>query len=353
VVELAGYVSAPYATMMLSDLGADVIKVEPPKGDPFRRFGRMGTPVSPHFLNANRGKRGVVLDLKDAAALAQLHELLAGADVVLSNWRPNVSERLGLSDESLAAKYPRLIRVYVSGFGTSGPLADAPVFDGIVQGHVGSAESTPPVIAPGYVVDKLAASMACQATLAALFDRERNGRAQRVDLALLDAAAYVNFVDTMANRTFVDGGPAVAGNQQAAAVRAVRTSDGWLIVAPVTGDQIRRTCEVLQRPDLADDLLSMKDATAMTRRLFSEIEAAVAHETTDHWVKAFHARDLAAGPCLTIEQHFADPQVVHNHLYEVVDREGIGRYRQVRYPALFSQHGELWPQSGPPTLPPR
>ncbi|HET6952637.1 MAG TPA: CoA transferase, partial [Acidimicrobiales bacterium] len=248
VIELANYVSAPLTTMMLADLGADVVKIEPPKGDPFRRFGRAGTPVSPLFVNTNRGKQGLVLDLKDPEDNARLHELLEDADVLVSNWRPSVAERLGLADDALVKAYPQLIRVYVTGFG---PSADAPVFDAIIQAHVGAAESSPPTIAPTYIVDKVTACMACQATVAALFDRERNGTAERIDLALLDAAAYFNFVDVMANRTFVDFAPVEAKNEQASAIRPVETADGWLIVAAVTAEQIRRTCEVLGRPALA------------------------------------------------------------------------------------------------------
>ena len=348
VVELASYVSGPFATMMMADLGADVIKIEPPQGDPFRRFGRAGTPVSPMFVNSNRGKEGMVLDLKVPSSKLAFDEVVKDADILLSNWRPAVAERLGLSDESIAAVNPRLIRVYVSGFGTSGPSAGAPVYDAIIQAHVGSAEMTPPTIVPAYVVDKLTASMACQAALAALFERERSGKGDRIDLALLDAAAYVNFVDVMANRTFVDSAPVESGNKQAAAIRGVQTADGWLIVTPVSSDQIRRACDAIGRPELADELLGMKDATELTTRLYDELEAATREHSTDHWVETFRAHDVPAGPCLTIEQHFQDRQVVHNRIYSIEEWEDVGRVRQVRYPARFARHGDLRPTKGPP-----
>ena len=353
VIELAGYLSAPLATMMMSDLGADVVKVEPPTGDPFRRVGRARTPVSPMFYNVNRGKRVATLDLKDPRARARLHELLKDADIVVSNWRPSVAERLGLSDSLLAEENPRLIRVYLTGFGTSGPLVDAPVYDAIIQAHVGAAESSPPAILPGYVTDKIVAGMACQATLAALLDRERNGTAQRVDLSLLDAAAYFNFPEMMANRTFVDHAPRLAKNEQAAAVRALQTADGWLIVSAVTAEQIRRTCEVVGRPELADELLSIRDATELTRRMFEALTALVRERSTEYWVKALREKDVAAGSCLTIDEHLEDEQVVNNRTYGTVDREGLGRVREVRYPAVFAEYGELWPRSGALSLPPR
>ena len=351
VVELANFLSGPLATAMISDLGAEVIKVEPPKGDPFRRFGRSGTPLSPLFVNANRGKRGVVLDLKQESDQHALHELLDDADVMVSNWRPQVAARLGLVDEELVARNPRLIRVYISGFGASGPLADRPVFDAIVQGHLGAAQTSPPSVVGSYVVDKTSAAMVCQATCAALYARERRGVGERIDLALLDAAAYVNFTDVMANRTFVEHAPPDAGNRQAGAVRAIKASDGWLVVAPVTADQIRRACAVVGRADLADELFAMKDAAALTARVMDELEAVTATGPTDKWVEAFDANDVPAGPCLTIDDHLADPQVEHNHLYDVTEWDGLGHVRRVRYPARFSTWGELWPTQPPPSLP--
>src|SRR5205823_2126935 len=121
VVEIGNYVSVPFAAMMLADLGAEVIKVEPPKGDPFRRFGRPHGAVAAIFVNANRGKKSVIFDLKQSSDRDKLCTLLRTTDVVLSNWRPGVAARLGLDDDALAALNPRLIRVYVSGYGSSGP----------------------------------------------------------------------------------------------------------------------------------------------------------------------------------------------------------------------------------------
>src|SRR3954453_565283 len=161
VVEAANYMSGPYATMMLGDLGAEVIKVEPPKGDPFRRFGRPKTYASPQFVNCNRSKRSVVLDLKSPDDQAAMLRLLDSADILLSNWRPAVAARLGLGDEVLAARNPRLIRVSVSGEGPTGPLTDDPVFDTIVQARsamaFGLSGADEPMLLPGYPVDKLTA----------------------------------------------------------------------------------------------------------------------------------------------------------------------------------------------------
>src|SRR4051795_11071630 len=161
--------SGPYATMMLGDLGAEVIKVEPPKGDPFRRFGRPKTYASPQFVNCNRGKRSVVLDLKSAEDQAKMLALVDSADILLSNWRPAVAARLGLGDDVLAVRNPRLIRVYVSGYGPTGPLTEDPAVASIAQARSGvmsgPAATDQPVLLPGYPVDKQTAAMAAQAAL--------------------------------------------------------------------------------------------------------------------------------------------------------------------------------------------
>src|SRR3954469_11907401 len=254
VVETANYLSGPYATMQLADLGAEVIKVEAPKGDPFRRFGRPKTYASPQFVNCNRGKQSVVLDLKVTEDLEAMLRLLDSADVMLSNWRPSVAARIGLGDDVLAARNPRLIRVYVSGYGPTGPLIDDPVFDTIVQARsamaFGLSGTDEPTILPGYPVDKLTATMAAQAAIAALFARERTGQGDRVDVAMLDAASYMNFVDLFTGRTFAgDGETAEARNLHGSAIRPVQTADGWMVMAPVQAEHIRAACAAVGRPE--------------------------------------------------------------------------------------------------------
>jgi crotonobetainyl-CoA:carnitine CoA-transferase CaiB-like acyl-CoA transferase len=154
VVEIGNYVSVPFATMMLADLGTEVIKVEPPKGDPFRRFGRPRGPMAAVFVNANRGKKSIVLDLKDTADRDRLLTLLGRADVMFSNWRPGVAQRLGLGDDVLEARNPRLIRVYVSGYGPTGPDREKPSYDSVVQARSGLAwaqgDDHAPRLATGY-----------------------------------------------------------------------------------------------------------------------------------------------------------------------------------------------------------
>ena len=246
VVETATYMSGPYAGMMLADLGADVIKVEGERGDPFRNYGRPETEYSAVFANCNRSKRSVVLDLKDPDGRDELLALLARADVFLANWRAGVAESLRLSDDLLESTNPRLVRCFITGFGPTGPRAAEPAFDTVLQGLSGLSDALDtgdePKLIPGYPLDKVAATMAVQTILASLLQRERTGRGERIELPMLDVATYFDFADLFTGRVFVDHQPDVAQNAQASAIRPIRTADGWIVVAPVTARQIAAAC---------------------------------------------------------------------------------------------------------------
>jgi crotonobetainyl-CoA:carnitine CoA-transferase CaiB-like acyl-CoA transferase len=264
---------------------------------------------------------------------------------MVSNWRPAVAPRLGLDDAALAEANPTLVRVYISGFGATGPLAAAPTYDAVVQAHLGSVagrglDSTP-AIAGTYVVDKIAASMTCQATLAALLQRERGSAGTRVDISLLDAAAYLNYPDVMANRTFVEQSPTEATNWHAAATRAIRAVDGWIVVIPVTADQIRRAFATVGAPEVADELLTLRDVTTLTTRMMDALEERTRARPAAECVKAFLDNDVPAGACLTIDEHLDDAQVRHNATYGTAVWDELGPVRFVRYPARFSS----WPEA--------
>jgi crotonobetainyl-CoA:carnitine CoA-transferase CaiB-like acyl-CoA transferase len=354
VVETAIYMAGPYAGMMLADLGADVIKVETEKGDPFRRFGRPATSFSAVFANCNRSKRSVVLDLKSAAGHDALLELLATSDVFLANWRAGVAESLGLSDDVLRATNPRLVRCFVTGFGPDGPLSAEPAFDTVLQGRSGLADAiTRPgddlKLIPGYPVDKIVAMMAAQAILACLFERERTGVGDRVEVPMLDVAAYHNFADLFTNRVFVDHQPDVAQYLQAFAIRPVRALDGWVVCAPVTGPQIAATFRAVGHPEWTDHVLGQPNDTLVTV-MFDTIEQATRELTMDEAVSRFREHDVPAAPCVTMDDHLVDPQVEHADIYHVDQWPGFGRVRTVRYPATFGTWGHVAAEGVAPAL---
>ena len=331
---------------MLADLGAEVIKVESPfGGDAFRRFGRPDGPYSAVFANTNRGKRSVALDLKDNGSRSELVELVESSDVWLTNWRPGVADRLGLGDEVLVDRNPRLIRVYISGYGNRGPRAAAPVFDTIVQAASGLTHALSnnhePALLAGFTIDKLTAAMATQAVLAALLARERGRPAERIDLSMLATAAYIDFLELFANRTFTDSAPDEARNLQATGLRALRTRDGWMVTAPVSGSAIRNLCEVVGHPEWADELRRLDDQTRVAAELFTRLDGVLPQRTTDEWLELLHAQDVPAARCLTMDEHLADPQVLSEDLYRIEKWDGVGLVRTVRYPAVFGSVGRM------------
>jgi formyl-CoA transferase len=341
VVEIGNYMSVPFAAMMLADLGADVVKVEPPKGDPFRRFGRPKGAMAAVFVNANRGKKSVMLDLKQAADRDRLRSLLRDADVVLSNWRPGVAARLGLADDALADLNSRLIRIYVSGYGSAGPDSDKPSYDSVVQARSAltwaQGGDGDPTLAVGYLVDKMTASMAAQATIAALYRRTVTGQGDAIEVPMLDVMAYLNFPEIFATRTFVDDEPVDARNRQMMANHPLRALDGWVLLSPVSADQIRDALAAVDHPEWAEAVLAETDGFEMTRVLIERIESQTRSLTVAECLARFDARDVPVGHCVDPDQHLADAQVVYNELYEIVEHPQLGRVRQVRYPAR-SQH---------------
>jgi crotonobetainyl-CoA:carnitine CoA-transferase CaiB-like acyl-CoA transferase len=353
VVEAASYISGPWATGILADLGADVLKIEPPTGDPFRKFGRPVTAYAPAFANVNRGKRSVALDLKTDEGVAALLAHVRDADVFLSNWRPEVADRLGVGDDVLAAENPRLIRLWMTGFGPDGPRANDSAYDTVVQG----AAALPHLISrtgdhelmPGYHVDKISATMAAQSVLAALVQRARTNDGQRIDLAMLDAIAYFDWPDLMAMRVFVDHQPDEARNLHATAQMTLPASDGWFVIAAVTGRDIKNSCAVFGHPEWAAEVFAL-DHAGMTRRLNELYSTLAPTRTVDEWIALLNDADVAAARCLSIDEHLSDAQVVHNELYRVEDWPA-GRARSVRYPAVSREWGgQLWP-GPPPDLP--
>ena len=355
VVEAANYVSGPYAAQMLADLGAEVVKLEaPPQGDPFRRFNRPAAIYSPMFASSNRGKRSVAADLKDPAQREAVLDLVAGSDVWITNWRPGVAERLGMGDDTLSERNPRLIRLYLSGYGTEGPRSKDPVFDTIMQAASGLthalARGDQPAILPGFPVDKITAAMAAQAVTAALFARERTGMGERIDMSMLAAAAYVDFVELFANRTYVDSQPEDPRNLQAIGLRPLQARDGWLVVAPVAGGAIKKLCQAVGHPEWAAELQALDDQGQVAGALFDRLEAVFPSRTVDDLLALLGGLDIPAARCLSMDEHIDDAQTLSQGLYRVEEWDGIGRVRTVRYPATFASAGQVSAQGPAPRV---
>ena len=351
VVEAASYLSGPFAGMMLADLGAEVVKIEPPGGEQYRRFG--GQELSAHWVSCNRGKRSLVADLKTPQGLVTLMELVEGADVFLSNWRPDVAERLGAGDAALAERNRRLIRLWVTGWGTTGPAVGLPAFDAVAQARSGliDASSRGGVLQllAGYPVDKTTALFAVQSVLAALYERERTGCGKRLDLAMLDVAAYHNFPDLMSARVLVDDAPADAHSVSATSIPTLPASDGALVIAPVTGAQIKRACSAVGHPEWAPEVFSDPGRIMDTvLRLFSPVTSKE---------PAFGlARSLRRSrrPRRRLSHHRRAPRRPSDHQQRHLPRRVLARRRQCPDGAPPGRRRRLGPDViGSSTCPPR
>ncbi len=336
VVEAASYVSGPFAGLTLADLGADVIKVEPPKGDPYRRFGPQDVDGGVIFRAGNRNKHSVTIDLATPSGLAHLHDLLDDADVLITNWRPGVAEAFGLTAEAVTARWPRLVWVRVSGYGQTGPMAALPAFDSIMQARVGFAASNgeEPALSPTYVADKVTATFAAQSALAAIVQRGTTGRGCVVDLAMLDALAYFDTPDLFAGHQV----PGVVDERVLRMLQAPRTlptADGWIVLAPVSGQQIKRAVIAAGLADALDDMKSQPDAIAASYRFFELLSDRLRSRPTAEWAAVFADADVPCGAVMSKSEHIADEQVAHNRIYRVVAEPDGRQVRRTRHPALF------------------
>ena len=339
VIDASGYLSGPFAGLMLADLGADVIKIEHPTAhDPLRRYRNQSHPASAMAANVNRNKSSVLLDLKADPDKATFGELVAAADVLVLNMRPSAAEAIGLGDAMLADLNERLIRLWITGYGTDGPRCDEPAYDASIQAYSGliAAQSEAGLPAPvrTYVADKVSSMFAVQGVLAALLERERTGKGQRVDVAMLDATAYFAFPDLFEDHTFVDYENPGGSMGHAAVVGS--TKDGAIVLAAGNGKQLRAALEVLGHPEWWEDLKRAAGPEARTVAMLALFQPVLRSATTEEWIARFRARDVPVAPILTAAQHLDDAQVVANELYSTYAHPQFGAMRAVRYPARFS-----------------
>jgi crotonobetainyl-CoA:carnitine CoA-transferase CaiB-like acyl-CoA transferase len=337
VVEAAAFVAGPFAAMMLADMGADLVKVEPPSGDPLRTFGRRVEGLGLNFVNTNRNKSSLTCDLRTEGGRAAFLDLLEHADMLITNWRPGVAEDFGLTAEIVRRQFPKLVWVRITGYGIDGPLASAPVFDALIQARSGmmvAQGEVEPRPVWSWIVDKVTATLAAQSGLAALARRHMTGDGSIVDISMLDSFAYFNFPDLMTERTILSERDRPALNTQNRGVRPVPTKDGWLMVNPVRGVQLKRALEAFGRAESIAELKKL-DNSAATHRFFVIAEEAAVARTTAEWLEIMAAHDVPAAPVFDFDAHYMDPQVVHNGTYTEIADPRFGAIRQPRFPARF------------------
>jgi len=325
VLDLSRMLAGPYGSMLLADMGAEVIKVEEPDGgDPMRVMGPPFLPdgESAYFLSINRNKKSVALDLTKPEGRRVFLDLAAEADVVWENFRPGVMERLGLAYAALARVNPRLVMCSISAYGQDGPYRDWPAFDLALQAMGGAmsvtGEDGRPPVRMGLPMGDLAGGMfGAFAVAGALFRRERTGRGAHVDLSLLDC--QVSLLTYMAQYFWTDGRvprPLGSGHASVVPYGALATRDGHLIVAIFAEKFWAGFCGAVERAEWARDarFATNRDRVAHRAELMALIEARFRERTTDEWLHRLHAAGVPAAPILAVDRVLDDPQVRHRRM---------------------------------------
>ncbi|HXF83375.1 MAG TPA: CoA transferase [bacterium] len=337
VLDLSQVMAGPYCAMLLGDLGADVIKVEPPQGDSTRQMAGAAGGESPAFWAVNRNKRGIAVDLKTAEGAAIVRQLAARADVVIENFRPGTLAPYGLDYAALRRTHPALIYVSISGFGQTGPYAGRGGFDLIAQGMSGIMSVTgdvglPPMKCGLPITDLGAALFAAVAVLAACLHRARSGEGQHIDTSLLEAGIALSVWE--AAQYFAGGGvpePTGSAHRMSAPYQAIRCRDRHITV----GAANQRTWEALARVIGREDLLARPEyatdaaRTAHRRQLAAEIERTMRARPAAHWLAALEEAGVPCGPILTYAEVFADPHVQARGMVAELTHPVAGPIRQL------------------------
>ena len=355
VLDLTIALAGPYCTLLLGDLGADVVKVESPEGDQSRGWGPPFVEgESSYFLSVNRNKRSVVLDLKSPEGLAAARRLAAESDVLVENLRPGTAARLGLGPDELRAADPRLIYCSISGFGQDRPSLAG--YDQIVQGTSGMMSLTgfadgPPVKLGVPIGDIAAGMFAAHAVLAALYERERTGRGRVIDVAMQDS--LMALLTYQGGRYFATGqAPRREGNVHPtiAPYGTFATADGFLNVAVGSDSQFRAFAEALGAPALAGDerFRTNRDRQRNRAELTEEIESRLRERTTAAWKEALDGAGVPAGPILELDEVFADPGVRARGIEVTTRHPKAGEWHMVGTP--WRLDGERFTVRRPPPL---
>lgn len=341
VLDLTHVLAGPYCSLLLADLGADVIKIErPPHGDPVRQIHPLVEGQSSYFMGVNRNKRSLVLDLTHPDGLQVFYKLLGKADVVVDNFRPGVTERLGISYPEIARTNPRIITCSISAFGVDGPYRELPAFDLIVQAISGAmkvtGEANRPPVRIGLPIGDLGGGLfGALGIMAALFERERTGQGKAVDIAMLDglismltylAGGY--FATGLQPERFGSGHPTIAPYQ------SFEASDGYLVVATLTQTFWANLCQVLDLQHLTDDPRFQTNALRVDNRatLIPILEDVFRQRTRDDWLDRLGKANVPAGPVNSVGEALSDPQVSHRNMVTAVDHPIAGNVRMTTTP---------------------
>jgi crotonobetainyl-CoA:carnitine CoA-transferase CaiB-like acyl-CoA transferase len=362
VLDLTRVVSGPFCTMLLADMGADVVKIEAADGDPSRVTGIMGKGENPYFVNLNRNKRTITVDMKQPEGREIIRRLAKKSDILVENFRPGVMDRLGLGYRELHALNPALIYAAISGFGKSGPYKDRPAFDFIAQAMSGfmslnGNEQMPPQRVGIPISDTIAGLYAAFGILAALRERDKTGKGQEIQTAMVDGLISMF---TFASSAFFATGelPPRNGNDHmvVSPYGLFNAADGPVAIAPSTEKNWRQLSAALGRDDLpADPRFDTQDKRRHNRKEINEIvQSIIATKKRDEWIERLNKTGVPCGPVNNLQQVFSDPQVLHQEMVIESNQPG-GPVRMPGFPVKLSATPARLrrpsPQTGEHTVP--
>ncbi len=345
VIDMTNVVMGPFATHILADMGADVIKVEAPEGDILRAYQPARSPgMAGIFLHLNRNKRSVRLDLKRPAARAALDRLIAGADVFVHALRPKAIARLDYGYERVRTLREDIVYCGAYGFGRGGRYADKAAYDDLIQAGSGLAALQQAMHgAPGYlptvICDKAAGQAIANAVLGALFHRAQGGGGQAVEVPMYETMVEFNMIEHMGGTSFEPiMAPTGFSRVLSANRKPYRTKDGFACILPYTDRNWRDFFLHIGRTDLADDpdVATLERRSAIIDRLYSEVAAAAPRHTTAEWVEICDRMSIPCMPMLSLDEMIDNPHLADVGFFRIEDHPSEGAYRSMRAPANFS-----------------
>jgi crotonobetainyl-CoA:carnitine CoA-transferase CaiB-like acyl-CoA transferase len=355
VIDLGTFITGPYAAMLLADLGADVIKIERPEGDPFRKFDNGF--YSPQFQAFNRNKRSCVIDLNQPKDLELLHRMIDEADVYIQNFRPNVAERLGLGASQLQKRNPRLVYCSISGFGDDGPYAKRPAYDTVAQAMSGYLSmfvmpDNPYVIGPA-VADGVTGLYAAYGVLGALYDRQATGVGRLVEVSMVEAMMHFSIEQYV--RFFVTGqNPGPFDRSRLAQSYALACADDKLIAVHLSSlDKFwEALVQAIELPDLAKDprFATRMDRVHNQEALQEALRPIFRQRNRIEWMTRLEKADVPHAPVYNLTEALADPQVRHLAVERAMSHPTEGTLHTIRRPVVYDRDREGIPLTPPPVL---
>jgi crotonobetainyl-CoA:carnitine CoA-transferase CaiB-like acyl-CoA transferase len=339
VLDLTSVVMGPYATRILGDMGADVIKIEPPEGDMLRPAG--GARLSPVMMNLYRNKRSVVLDLKDANGKAALEALIPTADVLVHNLRPQVMERLGFTYEAVRALKPDIVYCAATGFGSDGPYREKPAYDDLIQAASGFAAASLPLTgepgyAPAVICDKLVGQAIVYSILGGLLQRARGGGGQAIEVPMFEVAIDFNLVEGLGGAVFTPRrGPTGWPRLKTLERRPFRTADGFACILPYSAKNWFDFFDEVGRGEWKARYADAGERTASIDTLYAMIREEAPKRTTAEWITFCDAANIPCMPVLTVEDMPHDPHLRAVDLMPIREHPSEGPYYALRQPMRF------------------